>query len=310
MTTYISLEHLEYINEEVLKSVINHFKVNVMEYLNNYKKCQVGNYNLSYQREGSGESILLIHGITTYSFIWRNMIPLLSEKYDVISVDLLGCGESDKPLNVSYSIKHHSELLKEFIDRLCIRKLHVVGHDVGGGIAQILAVNYPDLLIDLTLINTIGYDFWPVQPVVAMKTPIIRQLAIATFDLGTFKILVKRGVYYKERVTRELMDFFLHQMKTKEGRKAFLHFADCLDNQDLLEIESRFRNLKLPVLIIRGEKDNYLNSEISKKLHNDFQNSDLIKIATGGHFIQEDEPQKLVEIMTHFFKGKQDDPKS
>lgn len=281
-----------------------------MVYLNNYKKCQIGNYSLSYQREGSGEIVLLIHGITTYSFIWRNMVPLLCKNYDVISVDLLGCGESDKPLNVSYSIKNHSELLKEFIDKLGIRKCHLVGHDVGGGICQILAVNYPDLLIDLTLINTIGYDFWPVQPITAMRTPIIRQLVIATLDLGTFNILIKRGVYYKERVTQELMDFFWYQMKTREGRKAFIHFAECLDNQNLMEIESKVRNLKLPVLIIRGEKDRYLSSEISKKLHNDIQNSVLIKIDTGGHFIQEDEPQKLVEVVTHFFNVGQDDQKS
>jgi len=230
------------------------------------------------------------------------MVPLLSASYDVISVDLLGCGESDKPLDVDYSIKHHTELLKTFVSQLGISRFHYVGHDIGGGIGQIFAVKYPELLHDLTLINTVAYDFWPVQPIIAMRTPFIRQLAIATLDLGTFKLIVKRGIYHKERVTSELMGYFWKPMKTKEGRKAFLHLAKCLNNRHLLEIEEELRQLNIPVLIIRGDTDPYLSSEISEKLHRELPTSKLVRVATGGHFIQEDEPEQLVKTILHFFK--------
>ena len=274
------------------------------------KLCKVLNYNIAYHREGSGEIILLIHGITTYSFIWRNIIPLLSKNYDVIALDLLGCGESDKPLNIDYSLKNHSQLLKEFVTVLGINKFHLVGHDLGGGIAQIFAVNYPELLIDLTLINTVAYDFWPVQPIIAMRTPIVRQLAMASLDFGMLKLLVKRGIYHKKKVTPELMDYFSMPMKTKEGRKAFLHFAKSLNNQNLLEIQDDIRKLKMPVLIIRGDADLYLSLEISLKLNSEIPNSKLIRINTASHFIQEDEPVKVTGNIIAFYKGNFNETKS
>lgn len=270
----------------------------------NLQKCNVSGHLIAYHREGSGEVALLVHGITTYSFIWRKLVPLLSANYDVVSIDLLGCGESDKTLDVEYSIKHHSFLIKEFVTQLGIKKFHFVGHDVGGGIGQIFAVNYPEDLFDLTLINSVAYDFWPVQPIIAMRTPIIRQMVIATLDLGTFKLIVKRGLYHKEKLTPELMEYFWRQMKTKEGRKSFIHFANCLNNQHLLEIEDELRKVKVPVLIIRGDADPYLNFRISQKLHNEIPDSRLIRIATGGHFIQEDEPEMIVEAIVRFFEER------
>lgn len=264
--------------------------------------CAVTGYKLAYQRWGKGEPVLLVHGITTYSFIWRKLIPALSMEYDVIAVDLLGCGNSDKPSNVSYSIKQQAEILCNFLQELGIDCFHYVGHDIGGGIGQIFAVRYPESLHDLTLINTVAYDYWPVQPITAIRTPIIRQIMMATLDFGMLKQIVLRGVYHNERVDSELMDLFWMPMRTREGRKAFLHFAKSLDNLDLMEIEANLRTLDLPVLIIRGDADLYLSETIAERLHREIPDSHLVRIPNAGHFIQEDEPQKLVETITHFFK--------
>ena len=75
---------------------------------NGYKNTlKISGHAMAYLRVGRGEPVLLAHGITTYSFIWRKIIPILSKDYDVIAIDLLGCGDSDKPLDVSYAIKDH-----------------------------------------------------------------------------------------------------------------------------------------------------------------------------------------------------------
>ncbi len=265
--------------------------------------CTVDGYDIAYHVEGEGQTVVLVHGITTYSFIWRNIAPLLSKKYKVISIDLLGCGDSDKSLDTDYSLPHHATIIHELLDRLDIERIHLVGHDVGGGIAQIFAVNSPERVYDLTLINTVGHDFWPVQPIIAMRTPIIRQLAMATLDIGAFRLIVRRGIHYKDRLNDELMQLFWKPMSTKEGRRAFLHFADCLNNGHLVEIENQLCNLAVKSLIIRGEADVYLSAAISEKLHRDIPRSSLIRIATGGHFIQEDEPEMIATEMLKFFQS-------
>jgi pimeloyl-ACP methyl ester carboxylesterase len=262
--------------------------------------CDIEGHRLAYYRMGKGRTILFLHGITTYSFIWRNIVPFFESDFQVLCLDLLGCGDSDKPLDQSCSIKNHAVILKKFLSQLGIDRIHLVGHDIGGGIGQVFAVNYPEILYDLTLINSVAYDFWPVQPIIAMRTPIIRQMAMATLDLGALRLIVRRGLYHKEKLSPELMTYFWKPMKSKQGRKGFLRFAACLDNQHLLEIEGQLHQLSLPVLIIRGDADCYLSQAISEKLHKNIPNSRLVRIPTGGHFIQEDEPESVAQAIREF----------
>ncbi len=263
--------------------------------------CTIGNTEIAYFVKGQGEPVLLVHGITTYSFIWRKFIPLLENEYQVIGIDLPGCGASSKGVEKAYSIKNHAFLLNDFLEKTGIKKIHLVGHDVGGGVAQIFAVNFPEKLFSLTLLNSVAYDFWPVQPIIAMRTPIIRQLAMATLDKGALRMIVRRGLYHKENLTQELLSDFWEPMKTKEGRKAFLHFAASLDNNELLEIEEKLHQLQMPVLIIRGDADPYLSAAIAEKLAKNIPGAKLVRITTGSHFIQEDEPELIAKELKAFF---------
>ena len=261
---------------------------------------EIDGYKIAYHRMGSGEPMLLVHGITTYSFIWRNLMPALAEDNDVIAVDLLGCGDSDKPSGVDYSINAQAGILRKLLERLGIEKIHVVTHDIGGGIGQILAVRHPDVVRTLVLINSVAFDFWPVQPIITMRIPIMRQLAMAVMDLGVFKLLVRRGVYHKERVDDDLMKLYFRPIKTIEGRQGFLQLAKCLNNKHLMDIANDIRNLTLPVMIIRGDADPYLGPKVSEKLHEEIKGSIYEVIPTGGHFAMEDEPELLIETIKEF----------
>jgi pimeloyl-ACP methyl ester carboxylesterase len=264
-------------------------------------KANVNGVNLAFHTSGEGETVLFIHGITTYSFLWREIAVSLSQNYNTVTLDLLGCGDSDMPLDVDYSLKNHAELVKSFIEKLGLGKVHLVGHDLGGGISQILMVKYPELFCDVTLINTVGYNYWPVQPISAMRTPIVRQLAMASLDAGTYRLIVKRGLYYKKKLNDTLMELFWRPLKRPLGRKAFLHFAKCLNNKDLLEISEGLTKVPLNVMIIRGEADEYLTGAIADKLNENIPSSKLIKIADGGHFIQFDVPEKISGLLSNFF---------
>lgn len=268
--------------------------------MQNSQYIEIDGFKIAYYRQGSGESVLFVHGMVTYSFIWQDIIPFFLKNFDTICVDLLGCGDSDKPYGVDYSISVQAELLIKILDRLGIEKIHMVSHDIGGGIAQILAVRYPERLWDLVLINSVAYDYWPVQPIITMRIPLIRQLAVAAFDLGVLSAIVRRGVYHKEKVTDELMQLFLSPLKTKDGRQGFLQLAKCLNNNQLMEISNDLRQIKIPVLIVRGDADPYLSELISERLHSEIKHSELQRIETGSHFLQVDEPELLSELINEF----------
>jgi pimeloyl-ACP methyl ester carboxylesterase len=257
---------------------------------------------LAYRRSGRGGSAVLIHGITTNSFVWRGISPSLESAVDVIAVDLLGCGGSDLGLDADYSIAAQAEVIAELIRQLCVSPCHLVGHDIGGGIAQIIAVRHAELLRSLTLINPVGYDFWPVQPIIAMRTPILRQLIMATIDPGMLRLIVRRALHHRELLDDELMGLFWDQMATSERRKAFLKLARALNSDHLTSIEGQLRAIEIPTLILRGDDDVYLAREICTRLHDDIRTSRLERIPTGGHFVQIDEPEWVAGHLNRFFR--------
>jgi pimeloyl-ACP methyl ester carboxylesterase len=264
----------------------------------------VDGHQLAYHRAGSGEPVVLVHGITTYSFIWQEVAPLLEASgYDVIVLDLLGCGESDMPLDVSYAIKDHAVRLHGLVSVLGIEKFHLVGHDLGGGVAQILAVRFPEMLYDLALLNSVGYDMWPVQPITAVRTPVVRQLMMAALDMGAFRLIVRRAVHNKELVTDDLMAQFHMPLSSSTGRRAFMHFARCLDNQNLTEIAADLSHLDVPTLIIRGDEDPYLSAEIAEKLHTGIPGSTLLHIPEASHFVQLDAPETTAAALLDHFRA-------
>lgn len=266
-----------------------HFRMTDLESRN------VSGHRLAFRRSGEGESVLLLHGIITNSFIWDNVASLLSPNFDVVAVDLIGCGGSDLSLDADFSITAQAELVAEFIDVLGIRPCHLVGHDIGGGIAQIIAVRNRNAIRSLALVNTIGYDFWPVQPIIAMRTPILRQLMMSTLDHGMLRLMVRRGLFHRDLLDDELMDRFWGQMGSPERRKAFLKLAHSLNKDHLLAVIDDLKRLDLPTLVLRGEHDIYLSPEISRLLHDDIAGSRFEATPTGGHFIQIDEPEWVAD---------------
>jgi len=263
-----------------------------------------GGYNYALLDRGAGdEAVVLLHGIMTYSFIWRQILPLLPTSKRVIALDLLGCGGSDMPLDVGYSLTEHAERLVPLLQQLGVRRAHLVGHDVGGGVGQILAVRYPELLIDLCLINSVAYNYWPVQPVTSLRIPLLRHFAMSTLDIGAFGMIIRRGLYHKKRLDPELLGLFSEPVSSSAGRKAFLHFVRCLDNRNLTSITDDLKMLNMPVLVIRGEADIYLSEEISLRLKREIPGCRLLRILTGVHFIQEDEPEQIAAALISFWQG-------
>jgi len=89
---------------------------------------------------GAGEPIVFLHGFPTSGHLWNDVVPLVPAGHRVVVLDLLGYGRSDRPLGRPVSIRGHAERVIELLDLLGINYACVVGHDVGGGIAQWLAV--------------------------------------------------------------------------------------------------------------------------------------------------------------------------
>lgn len=269
-----------------------------------YQFAPAGDYRLAYRRFGSGDPVLLLHGVASYSFLWRPIMAGLEDRFDLIAPDLLGCGASDKPADEDHSIIAQASLMFQLMDALDIPRFHLVAHDVGGGVAQIMAVLYPERLIDLTLINPVGYDYWPVQPITVMRTPVIRHLAQSVMNYGMMRLVVRHALYHKDRLTPELMDEFWRPFETDAGRAGFFNLIKAINNRLLTDLTEDLRKLDLPTLLIRGDADAYLSKNICNDLARDIPGARLEHVPHGGHFIQFDEPDKVVALLRDFFASE------
>ena len=262
---------------------------------------EINGHCISYQRTGAGSPVVLIHGVASHSFLWMGIAAHLSDKFDVVVIDLLGCGGSDKPIDVDYSIIAQADILMALIDKLGLPPVHLVGHDVGGGIAQIMAVTRPEQLIDLSLVNPVGYDYWPVQPITLMRLPVIRSLTALIMSPNMFHMVIRRAVFYKEKLSPEILEKLWEPLETQEGKDGFIRLIKGINNKFLTDITEQLQHLEIPALLIRGDADAYLSSDITRRLAEDIPNARLEHVPTGGHFIQLDEPEQLSELLINFF---------
>ena len=104
----------------------------------------------------------------------------------------------------------------------------------------------------------------------------------------------------RDKVDDALMALFLHPLRDRAGKNAFLDFAAGLDNSQLMEIADDLRKLPMPVMIIRGEADIYLKPVISERLHREIPGSRFERIPTAGHFSPLDEPELHVDLIRDF----------
>ena len=123
--------------------------------MNEVKFLDLHGERVAYRDEGSGEVLLLIHGMAGSSDAWRELIPRLAKNYRVVAPDLLGHGQSTKPRG-DYSLGAFAVSLRDLLDELGIAQATIVGHSLGGGVAMQFLYQHPDYCERLILISSGG----------------------------------------------------------------------------------------------------------------------------------------------------------
>src|SRR5689334_6322592 len=104
---------------------------------------------------GAGEPIVLIHGFPTSGHLWSDVVAALPAGHRVVVLDLLGYGRSDPARRAAVDIASHADRLVAVLDELRIERACLVGHGAGGGIAQSVAVRFPQRVSHLCLVNSV-----------------------------------------------------------------------------------------------------------------------------------------------------------
>lgn len=265
--------------------------------------AQVDGHRIAYIDEGNGVPVLLIHGIPTNGLMWRDVIPVLSKHFRVIAPDLLNYGQSEMPERADVSINAQRQIMFGLLDALGIRRAHLVGHDIGGGVAQLMAVERPERTDRLVLIDSVCFDSWPIPEFEPMQKP----GAEADMTLDEFVEMIRgfmpKGVVDKRVMTESVIDLYAKPWSSEEGKQAFFRNLRRLNSEYTLAVSDQLPQLPHTTLIVWGEKDPFQKPDYGPRLEQAIPNARLRVIDDVGHWLLEEKPDEISDLILNFLNG-------
>ena len=259
-------------------------------------------YKIAYVEKGKGdEHVLLLHGFAANIFTWHYQTDFLARQgYHVWAVDFIGFGQSDKPSEDVYGLDLYQGQIISFMNKMGIKKAHVIGHSMGGAIGLWLAVKNPDRLNSLIVVDPASYPFeWPALLQVCKRygrylEPFINRRAIC-FILGQI-------FFDRKKVTQRQIDAYWEPIK-RGGKQSLLRVLEAFDNQILAEMCCQYSTIKVPVLVVWGEEDRWIPVSCVALFARDIPHADQAIIKKAGHAPQEEKPGVFNEQLLAFLKN-------
>jgi len=224
---------------------------------------------ISYLDFGAGRPVLLIHGLGTCNYLWRNLIGRLSGEYRLLAPDFPGHGASPVDPAQELTLTAFAEVIEDFLDALGLPSVDLVSNDTGGAITQIFAARHPERLRTLTLTNCEAHDNIPNEEFrgtveLARRGELVAFAAQLTSNFAIARSPRSLGANYEDPayLSDEMIATYLGSAAgTPEAAANFQRLLAGLDAAELLAAEPGLRTLQVPTLIVWGTAD--LHFEVS-----------------------------------------------
>jgi pimeloyl-ACP methyl ester carboxylesterase len=251
---------------------------------------------------GAGEPIVLVHGFPTSGHLWTDVVPLLPAGHRVVVVDLLGYGRSDRANAAPVDLRSHADRLIRVLDQLGINFACVVGHDIGGGIAQSAAVRHPHRVSRLCLVDSVAFDGWPTRLVRLARAmiPLTRHVPPSWIQ-SVVRTELLRGYQDHERGSRDI-DLFLRPFMESDGRDALMEHLVALNASETEALAPRLKDIVSPTAILWGEDDPFLPASLAERLHAGIRGSSVHIIPGARHFLPHEESHRVAATISELLR--------
>jgi len=256
----------------------------------------------------AGTSVILIHGIGGYVEMWENNIESLSQKHRVYALDLPGFGRSDKP-NIPYSFPFISKFVLDFMEALEIERASLIGNSMGGGISLQVAIQFPDKVDKLVLVNSAGLGKELTIMFRLASLPLIGWLLSRPSRKGVRKIL-HECVYDKSLITDDFAERGYQIAALPGAHKAFLIALRSsvtlggLTEEVLNIFLDKLHTIQAPTLVIWGRQDRILPVSHAHVAEEKIPHSEIHIFDRCGHLPQIEHPEEFNTLVLNFLQSQ------
>ena len=264
-------------------------------------------HRVFFRSAGSGPALVLVHGITSTSATWANVLPYLAERFTVIAPDLLGHGESAKPRG-DYSLGAYASGIRDLLLALGHERATFVGHSLGGGVAMQLAYQFPEHCERLVLVSSGGLGREISALLRAASLPgseLVLPFLVDDRIVGAGRLIGSFLDRIGLRVHTDVGEVLRGHASLSDGdaRAAFLHtLRPIVDirGQRVDATDRLYLAESIPFLIVWGERDPIVPADHGRAAHRLVANSRLEIFPTAGHFPHLDDPLRFVRVLSDF----------
>ena len=275
---------------------------------------------MHYLDEGPRDAppVLMLHGNPTWSFYYRNLVVALRGQFRCIVPDHLGCGMSDKPddSDYDYRLKSRVEDIATLVTHLDLKgPLTLVVHDWGGMIGFTWAVDNPDQVDKMVVLNTAAFPL-PEDKKMPAALSLVRDTAVGSWLVTRFNAFsgIAARVAFKKPVSKEVRQAYKLPYDSPENRIATLRFVQDipLSEKDpgfdiLTNTAERLHLLQeKPCLIAWGERDFVFDAPFLNKWLEYFPDAEVHRFADCGHYVLEDGGPALIDTISNFIGIRED----
>ena len=249
---------------------------------------------IAYTEEGDGEPLIFLHGLGISRADWQYQIEFFREKYCVLAPDFRGHGESEKP-DCHYNIPQHASDILAFMDALHINSAHVVGLSMGGMVAFQLAVDAPERLRTMTIVNS-----GPARPndtFAAKRMLWIRLLTIHLLGMKFFAKKVAENMFVSDDVEAEIES--LVAQIASNPKRIYLRNLKSLWGWGVLP---QLSQIEIPTLMLTGDQD-YSPISAKQAVVNAMQNAKLVVVKGSGHGTPIEKPEETNRAIDEFISA-------
>jgi 2-hydroxymuconate-semialdehyde hydrolase len=254
-----------------------------------------------FERQGAGETVVLIHGFGGSTFSFRKVAGELARNYDVIALDLHGFGYTQRPTDPSaYSLLAQRDLVLRLMDHLGVARAHIVGHSYGAGIALLLAQENGDRVRSIILVD--GGSAGGAPPAARLFSiirPLITPFAAQFLTEPNIRRTLESAVHDPAVVDGEMVDGYLRRLKVEGLTRAFRGFSSPAA---VAAPEVRLQEIDKPTLILWGERDTFIPIAVGERLAAAIAGAEFVRFERVGHLPLEEIPEASLSALRVFLQ--------